>query len=66
MTGIEPKHSQQQDMSIPIPSSQDNHFQNIELPEVEADDEGWFTPIESKRLSQKFPNQQQPIVSQET
>ena len=65
MSGIVPKHSQQEEMSIPIPrGSTDNHFQNIDMPDVDVEDEGWFTPIESKRLSQKFPNK--PLVSNET
>lgn len=57
-------------------NSNDNHFQADCLNEeddldgvaavanLEHDDEGWFTPIESKRLSQGFPNQ--PLVSDAT
>ena len=77
MIGIQPKSSRQQDMSIPMPSnpttSDNNHFHRDclddgddiqQCADLEHDDEGWFTPIESKRLSQGFPNQ--PLVSDET
>ena len=70
MHGVLPKSSQQQEMTIPMPrSSNDNHFhRNAEFDDVRSgndeDDEGWFTPIESKRLSQRFPNR--PLVSDET